>query len=493
MSRLFLFGIGGTGARVVRAFTLLAAAGAKSEMTPEVIPIIIDPDISNGDRLRTIELLGIYQDLIQSLSEENEYKGFFQTKIQSLGRLMLSLGEKEHDEIGFDLKFTGSGSIKFHEFIDFSGLSAENRELRDYLKTLFTENNLGISLEKGFLGNPNVGVMVLSQLQESEAFKAFAGILRSGDRIFIVSSIFGGTGAAGFPLLVNAMRNYPNNLAGAQAMRSVRIGASCLLPYYDLNTNEQSAIQSKTFYTKTKAALGFYESNMSKLVDVMYYIGDDKTANYENYEGGEEQKNNAHFIEMLAATSVYHFMNLDEKKVQTKKFYEFALSEVSDESKSLSLKQMGDSFRNDFGIYLTSFAYFLNVVSSKFYEKSGNQWIKVNNIENGFFNSTDFSDLSKVLLFYREWLKEMGNNVRSFRPFDLTTKVENMDSLVVDYEMSSNGFFGRFSEHISDDMLHVKMNSIKNLKSKYSLGKFLELVNKSAIEIITSKKIFLRS
>ena len=317
MSRLFLFGIGGTGARVVRAFTLLAAAGAKSEMTPEVIPIIIDPDISNGDRLRTIELLGIYQDLIQSLSEENEYKGFFQTKIQSLGRLMLSLGEKEHDEIGFDLKFTGSGSIKFHEFIDFSGLSAENRELRDYLKTLFTENNLGISLEKGFLGNPNVGVMVLSQLQESEAFKAFAGILRSGDRIFIVSSIFGGTGAAGFPLLVNAMRNYPNNLAGAQAMRSVRIGASCLLPYYDLNTNEQSAIQSKTFYTKTKAALGFYESNMSKLVDVMYYIGDDKTANYENYEGGEEQKNNAHFIEMLAATSVYHFMNLDEKKVQT--------------------------------------------------------------------------------------------------------------------------------------------------------------------------------
>ena len=54
-------------------------------------------------------------------------------------------------------------------------------------------------MDIGFVGNPNIGSVVLNQFKESEAFKQFAANFSPDDRIFIVSSIFGGTGRGWFP------------------------------------------------------------------------------------------------------------------------------------------------------------------------------------------------------------------------------------------------------------------------------------------------------
>lgn len=51
MSRLFLFAIGGTGARVVRSLTMMLASGVDGlDSSTEIVPIIIDYDLSNGDK-----------------------------------------------------------------------------------------------------------------------------------------------------------------------------------------------------------------------------------------------------------------------------------------------------------------------------------------------------------------------------------------------------------------------------------------------------------
>ena len=42
--KTFVFGIGGTGARVLRSLTLLLASGV--ECKSDIVPIIIDPDIN---------------------------------------------------------------------------------------------------------------------------------------------------------------------------------------------------------------------------------------------------------------------------------------------------------------------------------------------------------------------------------------------------------------------------------------------------------------
>jgi hypothetical protein len=59
-------------------------------------------------------------------------------------------------------------------------------------------------LSWGCVGNPSIGAIVLNQMLEGDIYKSLN--ISSKDGVFIISSIFGGTGAAGFPLLVNKIR-----------------------------------------------------------------------------------------------------------------------------------------------------------------------------------------------------------------------------------------------------------------------------------------------
>lgn len=56
MAKLFLFAIGGTGSRVVKALSMLLASGVEMKNTETIIPVIIDPDSANGDLTRTVEI-----------------------------------------------------------------------------------------------------------------------------------------------------------------------------------------------------------------------------------------------------------------------------------------------------------------------------------------------------------------------------------------------------------------------------------------------------
>lgn len=67
MAKLYVFGIGGTGARVLRSFTMMMAAGVNIG-ADEIVPVIIDPDASNADLTRTVALMNIYRSIRSSLS-----------------------------------------------------------------------------------------------------------------------------------------------------------------------------------------------------------------------------------------------------------------------------------------------------------------------------------------------------------------------------------------------------------------------------------------
>ncbi len=85
MSKLFIFGIGGTGSRVLRSLTMMLASGVKVGFD-EIVPIIIDPDTSNADLTRTVSLLNKYSAIrskLQFSSDENESR-FFRTKIKQI-------------------------------------------------------------------------------------------------------------------------------------------------------------------------------------------------------------------------------------------------------------------------------------------------------------------------------------------------------------------------------------------------------------------------
>ena len=260
MAKLYIFGIGGTGSRVLRSLTMLMASGIRMDVN-EIVPIIIDPDVANADLTRTVTLMNNYSVLRSKLHfGDGNANQFFRIELN-----------KTLSNYSLHIKDTDSKS--FQEFIDYASMSKENKALT---KMLFSEKNLQSSMDVGFRGNPNIGSVVLNQIVDSEDFVNFANSFQSGDKIFIISSIFGGTGASGFPLLLKTLRigkSFPN----FSIINQANIGALTVLPYFKLNPDNKSEIDSSTFISKTKSALAYYEDDIVKngSINSLYYLADD--------------------------------------------------------------------------------------------------------------------------------------------------------------------------------------------------------------------------
>lgn len=166
MSKLYIFGIGGTGSRVLRSFTMMMSAGVQIG-ADSVVPIVIDPDASNADVNRTVALMNNYQAVRSELSFVNSEKTrFFRTEL----RKVLD---------GYTLRIKDTDDKKFRDFID---LSSMGRDTQAMMRMLFSDKNLESSMNVGFKGNPNIGSVVLNQIVKSDDFKAFANSFEQGDK-----------------------------------------------------------------------------------------------------------------------------------------------------------------------------------------------------------------------------------------------------------------------------------------------------------------------
>ena len=62
MSKLYVFGIGGTGSRVLKALTMMLSSGVECAVDT-IVPIIIDPDDSAADKTRTVASMNLYMSI----------------------------------------------------------------------------------------------------------------------------------------------------------------------------------------------------------------------------------------------------------------------------------------------------------------------------------------------------------------------------------------------------------------------------------------------
>ncbi len=221
MAKLFVFAIGGTGSRVMKALTLLLASGVEIKNTDTIIPIIIDPDSANGDLTRTVELLRTYKEIRKKAWSEGT--SFFKAEFQSLDEL----GEGGFLSDNFKFDIDGVKEQLFREFIAYNELTRSNRA---FTSLLFSKDNLDADMDVGFKGNPNIGSVVLNKFKDSDFFRKFAANYEPQDRVFIISSIFGGTGAAGFPLILKNIRDAKHPTPHHAFLKDARIGAVTILP-----------------------------------------------------------------------------------------------------------------------------------------------------------------------------------------------------------------------------------------------------------------------
>ncbi|MGL5261779.1 MAG: hypothetical protein ACRC9P_05280, partial [Bacteroides sp.] len=221
MSKLYVFGIGGTGSRVLKSLVMLLAAGVKCEDT--IVPIIIDRDIANADLTRTKKLIDSYIEISSKVPKPNKTNTnrFFSTSVNLLNS-SLFLQLKDNTQI-------------FSDFIGYNTMSEANKAL---VSMLYANNTLDLNMNEGFQGNPNLGSVVLNQFDDADIFKEFARSFQDGDKIFIISSIFGGTGASGFPLLLKNLKSDKPNMANWGLVQNAPIGAITVMPYFDVSNQK---------------------------------------------------------------------------------------------------------------------------------------------------------------------------------------------------------------------------------------------------------------
>lgn len=462
MAKLYLFGIGGTGARILRSFTMMMAAGVKIEAN-EIIPIIIDPDVSNADLTRAVALLNSYRSIRSELNfNEKDKTPFFRKEISQI-------------LTNYTLHIQDTDNKTFQQFIDLPSMDKSSQVM---MRMLFSEKNLNSSMDVGFKGNPNIGSIVLNQIVGSDDFQSFANNFESGDKIFIISSIFGGTGASGFPLLLKTLRKgtaFPNN----DIINNAEIGAITILPYFKLNNNNGSEIDSSTFISKTKSALAYYENNISKnnAVNALYYLADDISSTYENHEGGSAQKNDAHLIEFLAATAIVDFSNKSHKGTTNK---ELGLKDMGDNA--VTFDSFYEKQKKELFSYLTEFILMANCLNYKFDYYSSKSFNANNDNFKDLYSSSFMSSLQAITKSYLEWLGEMKRNKRSLDLFNLATKDKPFD-VVTGYKPKK--IMSLKSDY---DLVTDRLNSaLKKCNSQESNNRFLEMFYLGTSQLVNEK------
>ena len=398
----------------------------------QVVPIIIDPDSSNGDMVATKNMLKRYCELRRAIGTP---KHFFQQEIISVSELN---GVPNGGSNPFELGISGTSQNTFGQYISVNTMSHNPNQGADdqsFVKTLYSLENLNANLSVGFKGNPNMGAVVLSQIVRSQDFLDFCQTFKQGDAIFIINSIFGGTGAAGFPLLLKNLRanaNIPNN----QAINDAIIGDITFLPYYTLTqpNGGYQTVNPNTFDEKAKVALEYYNTTIitTNQIERIYFVGNQNNQNPQDYsEGGSSQRNKAHFLEMAGALAVYNFCKGLPSPKQNTQVMEFGIKSDND----LSGLNFSDLDVNDEALIapcLTRYKLFSDylklglerAIKTCRWTQSNLKLVgkgKKSVLDEDFFKSSEYLSLNQLNNDFDRWLEEMANNKPSFEPFHTVT------------------------------------------------------------------------
>lgn len=500
--RLFIFGIGGTGSRVLKSLIMLSATGVKpvdADGVPvknfEIVPIIIDPHKSNEDLKRTEQMLSEYRVVREKLYGRNvNGDGFFASKISSLREIMGMTSTNIDDTFIFNMEAVGNK--KFRQFIGYDTMNEPNQALASLL---FADYQLENKMNIGFVGAPNMGSVALNMIKDSEEFKAFANVFNEGDRIFFISSIFGGTGAAGFPILVKNIRQAENlEVSNKHFLRDAPIGGLTVLPYFNLNASQGKSIDKSDFVVKTQSALQYYNETLTserdRHVNALFYLGDQTASIPYDYDPGDvrDQHNPAHLVELVGAMAPLKFAGMAEDQFRdaggnfrATKAYEYGLEK---DLLDVDFKTFGLETRQLIYKPMVKFHMLFIYLRTAFKDIIGQGYTQDSPKIKGEFTGTQFYRTLTGSFFdhYAEWLTEMYRNMRHVQLFNVG---ENNLSNIIHGVATRKGFFGR--KNVDAATFNSELNKLSRDNKKYSDRtveyKLLDLFNEAAGNILEEK------
>lgn len=306
-----VLGVGGTGAKVVESLLVSTLAG----FGPDDLRVaFVDQDGGNGNVARSLQLLLLmerFRGLWWTGSRPDTLKPDSGRGLGSAQVRRLSDAEP--------LWCPHPAGATLADIFNADAVSREEPELRALMDSLFapdrTEQRMDLSV--GYRGRAHIGsAAFLSRAEESDPFwSAIVDTLKRGQggqevRIFLAGSVFGGTGAAGFPTLARRLRRLARELDGAR----VRIGGALMLPYFGFNRPddpEANVARQEDLLLQSEEALRYYGELFEReggTFDELYLTGWNPYFQLGYHSSGTSSQANPPLPpELIAATGAVRF------------------------------------------------------------------------------------------------------------------------------------------------------------------------------------------
>ncbi|MBQ3732478.1 MAG: hypothetical protein II859_00775 [Bacteroidales bacterium] len=327
MNRLVVMAIGGSGERVMASF-IMALTSGMTVNAASVLPIFIDNDSESHSLKECKNLIKYYRQQRTASQNEIGANAIYEPALGHDNDKWPSFFKTEIEEpIYLDSDGGNIGNLN----MVIGNLTDEQSNIIEERDLLFTDKDLQMPLDGGFIGNPNIGSVVLNAIAlHDDRYESKHVEIDNMDGVVIIGSLFGGTGAAGIPLIVNKFKSKGNQCP--------KIGVVSLLPYFTTANTQQYAsgsdydVISDMFDVKTRAALMYYDDYMQE-VDVQYYVGDSGCkAVYAHHIYGDSQNNATHPIEVMAALCAIDFSKVDfrDKVIYKRPVWSFSDDDTQD-------------------------------------------------------------------------------------------------------------------------------------------------------------------
>jgi len=326
MPENYLIAIGGTGSRCMEAVVHLAAAGLfQSPMRV----LIIDPDQNNGNSVKAKTLTSNYHALHRARQPHGaeRKKTFGWEKLPEPQLFQAPLNVKGGGSDGQDSIFWQNPNPAQRRFGEVIQYQAQQDEFKQFLDLFYEPNDLEMVLDVGYRGRTNVGSVALKQDLEKTANVPDNGLrqfleklnidLQAGEvRIFVMGSVFGGTGAAGLPTIPQLIANLSPDVVALDNRSRLRYGCVLMTPYFSFpkgTAGSGPGTDSARHAVATQAALLHY-AHVPPGYQHLYFIGapERPQTNPKNFPGGQNQANDPHYAELVAAMAAWQFFALKQ-------------------------------------------------------------------------------------------------------------------------------------------------------------------------------------
>lgn len=323
MSQVFVIGIGGTGMRCIEAFTHLCAMGMFDKTDVHMLALDTDKDNGNFTRLKNLK-----EAYIKTKGVNKKQFALQDTFFSA--KLHYYQFSPDYSRLSTYSALYSYGDVKFKD--------PQKASIADLL---FTENVKNFDLKHGYRAQTHLGSLLMyhsiiddiktNERSELQKFiqELISACTAGNPRVFILGSVFGGTGASSIPIIPKAIKAAAALISEATDIeRNAYFGATLLTSYFSFplpNDNEKTRQKviatSDKFSLNSQAAMMFYEADetVKKTYQKFYMMGTEaldwmpSKVRDRTITGGGSQENDSHYIELLAAFAAYDFFNSIEQ------------------------------------------------------------------------------------------------------------------------------------------------------------------------------------